>query len=37
MANRAAEIAAIRALDLGADDEAAILGGNLARILGVAA
>lgn len=35
MADPAAEIAAIRALRLTADEEAAILGGNLARILGL--
>ncbi len=35
MANPAAEIEAIRALGLTADEEAAILGGNLARILGL--
>jgi predicted TIM-barrel fold metal-dependent hydrolase len=33
MTDPAAEIAAVRALDLGADAEAAILGGNLARLL----
>jgi uncharacterized protein len=35
MANPAAEIAAIRALDLGPDQEAGILGENLARLLGI--
>ena len=35
MADPGAEIAAIRALGLTSDEEAAILGGNLARILGL--
>jgi uncharacterized protein len=37
MADPAAEIAAVRALGLTDDDTAAILGGNLARLLGIAA
>lgn len=35
MVDPAAEIEAIRRLELHPDDEAAILGGNLARILGL--
>ena len=35
MADPAAEIAAVRALGLDAADEQAILGGNLARLLGL--
>ena len=35
MTDPAAEIAAIRALGLEPDEEAAILGGNLARLLGL--
>jgi predicted TIM-barrel fold metal-dependent hydrolase len=35
MADPAAEIAAIRALGLGADETAAILGGTLAGLLGL--
>ncbi len=35
MTDPVAEIAAIRALGLAAEDEAAVLGGNLARILGI--
>ena len=35
MTDPGAEIAAIRALGLPAEDEAAVLGGNLARLLGL--
>jgi hypothetical protein len=37
MADPGGEIEAVRALGLGPDDEAKVLGGNLATLLGIAA